>query len=97
MNLQNAELTYYEENYFGYVYDENGIFADFYRCNGINTVNSFKKYIDCEYIDVEPTEEEITMMFNLLDSTPPQAIDEEEETAPKDLYFENGVKPEYFY
>jgi hypothetical protein len=98
MDLTKAKLEYDEDDYFGYILDDGGIFADFYSRYGEKKINCFKKYVDCEYVDVISSAEQVKAMFDLLDATPARESEKESFVDEvEDLYFINGVKPENFY
>jgi hypothetical protein len=95
--IEQAKLEYISDISFGYRFESQFLVVDFYQDeNGKNHVEEFCKNHKGLWVAIEPTEEQVKRMFEILNNTPYIEV-EPEEFREADNYDNCGVRPEHFY
>jgi hypothetical protein len=95
--IEQAKLEYISDISFGYRFESQFLVVDFYQDEmGKNHVEEFCQNHKGLWVAIEPTDEQIKRMFEILNNTPYREV-EPEEFREADNYDNCGVRPENFY
>ena len=95
--IKTAKLEYVTDIVWGFSFCSNQIAIDFYKDEmGKNHLEQFCVNLKGLWVTIEPTAEQLKLMWKMLDDTPYQE-EEKEVFGDEDNYFNNGVKPSDFY
>lgn len=96
--IQLAKLEYISDIEWTYSYEDQFKAIDFCKDeNGNNHVEQFLHNHKGAWFPVCPTDEELQLMYKILNDTPYREVEETEVEPISDMYNEFGVKRENFY
>ena len=98
--IQTAQVEYSSDTHYGYTNTENQkeISISFYQDEkGEKHIDDFCVNVKGLWVAILPTEEQVKLMYKMLDDTPYREVELEEEFIYPDHYFENGVRAVNFY
>jgi hypothetical protein len=95
--IEQAKLEYISDIDWHYRFESQFLVVDFYQDeNGKNHVEEFCQNHKGLWVAIEPTDEQVKRMFEILNNTPYREV-EPEGFRELDNYDNCGVRPEHFY